>query len=137
MKYYLSARSDEFDFFGIIDLDAPMRCRLKCLLSRFVVLQAEEPELQSMSFWDSIDWYEYGHTSVPEGSGDKIAELVLDNDVVRLPDDFVMPDDCTVARTECDKLLISADGFWWECYPKHCDRKVHSCLVQWKALDNG
>jgi hypothetical protein len=138
MKFYIPACSENFDFFGILELDNDSRCRLKCLRNRFVVLQMEETELVSLSFWDTtIAWYEYGHDSVPDSAMDKLADKVMvDRGVVQLSEDFAMPDNCTTARTECDKLLVSADGFWWECYPKYCDQKVHSELVPWKALDN-
>jgi hypothetical protein len=38
-------------------------------------------------------------------------------------------------RTECDRMVVGRDGFWWECYPKHCDPVVETREIPYAVAE--
>lgn len=39
------------------------------------------------------------------------------------------------ARTECDQLIVFAEGVRWMCYPKHMDIEMRTADLRWEVLD--
>ena len=48
-----------------------------------------------------------------------------------MPDDFVLEDEG--ARTECDRMVIGDDGFWWKCIVKHSDVYIETTRLPYEV----
>jgi hypothetical protein len=137
MKFYVPARSENLDFFGIVTISQEFEWWLLKMRGHFKDLRMQEEHLANLTFWDiTIDWYERDST-LDDGDDIKIDGLIDDNCAVgRLPDDFEMSSASQQASTELNMLVIDDRGFYWKCFPKHCNERVVADMIEWEELNH-
>jgi hypothetical protein len=64
---------------------------------------------------------------------DEIERAVADRGFAQPRSDFHVGDEF-LERTECDQMVISRDGVWFECYPKHCDPLVETREIDFETV---
>jgi hypothetical protein len=87
--------------------------------------------LIEIRYWRSEAGY---FSALPAGESaffDAIAQKLQDRGFVQVPDSFSVSDEA-LERTECDQMVLSREGVWFACYPKHCDP-----LVETREIDFG
>jgi hypothetical protein len=62
------------------------------------------------------------------------AELTQGKDLIEVPDDFEVPD-AMAARTECDRMVVAADGVSFSCIPKHTDVRIVTGAIPLDMLE--
>jgi hypothetical protein len=54
-----------------------------------------------------------------------------------LPDGSALPDLSEVLTISCPTILVTKEGFHWQCYPKHDDEILESAGVRWREFERG
>jgi hypothetical protein len=131
VKFYLPAHctGDHFGFFAIVEITEEMKRRLLDLRDVFKVLHEKDAELYQQTYWDSLpDWYEDSEVSGEDAASLEV--LVRDIKVFRLLDDFELPGS-PLARVECSMRVVTEQGVYWKCMPKHTSERVETERIEW------
>jgi hypothetical protein len=126
---YISATHINDEFFdhcryAVAKITMSFRDKLKKRKDVFDRLRKADKDLLYVEYWDDTpDFYESNITDVEiEGSGHIIDDGAL-------PTGAVEPE-----RVECCSLIISEQGFYWSCFPKHVDVTVETDCISWKEI---
>ncbi len=97
------------------------------LRKTFLALKAQEAGLYEVSFWDPrlayYRWFDDDEAGVP-GACDRYAEA---------PEGFTPP--AEEERSECDRLVLREDGFYWTCYPKNFSVSIDTVELPYELLE--
>lgn len=108
------------------------------LARRKVLLMAKggDKDLYEIYYWGGTqEFYSYGDGDFDFQKQEfKDLERVFeDNSFSELPDNFELPKEAE--RTECDQMVISADGVQWVSIPKHCSIYVTSVEIPYSLIE--
>lgn len=88
-----------------------------------------DPDLTRISYYSGdADYF----SALP--TTDEVERRLADKGVAEAPTDFCV-DDEFLERTECGQMVISTDGVWFQCYPKHCDPLVETHEIDFKTVE--
>lgn len=102
----------------------------------FQMVNSKSDGLWSLSFW-GVPGDFYDDLDFERLLNEKQCADFEDEDFMVLPDDFEIPDDIEPARTECDRLVITQDDFYWKAMPKHTDVYVETFNIPYNVLLEG
>jgi hypothetical protein len=134
MKFYLPAHctGDHFGFFAVVDINEETREHLLRLRASFLSLHEEDAELYQQTYWDGLpDWYEDSEVPIEEA----LRAIPIPSRVFQLPSDFEMPKDSPLARVECCMRVVTEQGVYWKCMPKHTSERVETERIEWAMLE--
>jgi hypothetical protein len=93
------------------------------------MVKSRDKDLWNMDFW-GIPGEFYDNLNVEDCLTDEQQAILESNGYVVLPDDFEVSDEAS--RTECDRMVVGDDGFWWKCVVKHTDVYIETTRLPYE-----
>jgi len=126
--------------YAIVTMSKELRTVLRNRRSAFLLAEGADQNIYKISYWDySVVWYDYFNfvEDAEEGRallGDVQISELDDKGWIVVDDDFGLPE-VLRSRHECDQLVVTCDGFWWECIPKHTDSRAATARIEWSEFE--
>jgi hypothetical protein len=110
--------------YAVAKITVSFRDKLKKRKDTFDRLRRIDEYLLHLEYWDyTPDFYESNITDIEVASGCHIIDDGL------MPTGAVEPE-----RVDCCSLIISENGFYWSCFPKHINVNVETDCISWKEV---
>ena len=121
---YRSNEHAEGCYYAIVDVTLALRQSILDRVALFESLREKDNSLTTMEYWSAAAEFLDG---IPE-------DAEPDYETEWSP--FLADDDLTdyLARTECDRMVITNGEVYWEAIPKHCDWRVETRPISVKDL---
>ncbi len=92
-----------------------------------------DPDLAETCYYSGDAEY-FSVLPTTDGAFDEIERCLADKGFTQAPTDFCVNAEF-LERTECGQMVISTDGVWFQCYPKHCDPLVETHEIDFKTVE--
>lgn len=116
--------------YALVDLTPALAGTILRRQESFDAGHRNDPDLTEVRYYSCEALY-FSALPADESLTNEIERGLEDRGFARIPNGFHIGDEL-LERTECDQMVISGHGVWFECYPKHCDP-----LVETREIDFG
>jgi hypothetical protein len=135
MKILLQCTSSNPDLswcrYALVELTDEAKKEILARRELHQMVKSRDKDVWDLTFWgipgefyDDLDPEEW--LTVEEQAVFESKEWIV------LEADFGIHDDA--ARTECDRMVINDDGFYWKCIVKHTDVYIETTKIPYEAL---
>ena len=136
MKILLTCTSSNSDLcwcqYAIVTLSDEARKEVLARRELHQMVKSRDADLWDLTFW-GIPGEFYDDLNIEDLLTDEQHAAFESKDWVVLPDDFEDPV-VDAARTECDRMVITVDGFYWKAIAKHTDVYVETATMPYEAV---
>lgn len=118
--------------YALVDLTAALAGTILRRRDAFEAGRQTDPNLTETSYY-SADAVYFSALPADEGLADEVERSLEDRGFAQAPNGFDVGDEF-LERTECDQMVISSHGVWFECHPKHCDPLVETREIDFETV---
>jgi len=116
--------------YALVDLTPTLARKVLRRREMFEADRRNDPDLTETSYYSGdADYFSALPTTL-----DEIERRLADKGFTQAPTSFRV-DDERLERTECGQMVISTDGVWFQCYPKHCDPLIETHEIDFKTVE--
>jgi hypothetical protein len=119
--------------YALVDLTPALARKVLRRREIFEAGRRNDPDLTEASYYSGDAEY-FSSLPTADDPFDEIERRLADRDFTQAPTDFCVNDEF-LERTECGQMVISTDGVWFQCYPKHCDPLVETHEVDFETVE--
>jgi hypothetical protein len=130
------ANNENFDGcqYALIELSDEAKKEIIARRELFQMVKSKDSGLWSLTFWDAAcEFYDYDDWAPEDAFTDEQAKRFEAQGYLVLPDDFE-ESEADAARTECDRMVVTADSVYWKCIAKHTDVYVETRQLPYEVL---
>ncbi len=118
--------------YALLDLTPGLARKVLRRRETFEAGRQNDPDLIETSYYSSDA--EYFSALPTDEAFDEMERRLADKGFAQAPTDFSLADEF-LDRTECGQMVISTEGVWFQCHPKHCDPLVETHEIDFKTVE--
>jgi hypothetical protein len=125
--------------YALIDLDTGLARLAHRRVGTFRGQKQADPDLDEVYFWDHHVEYFSPWNADDDDIADSLSTILdrlpaIGDDLIRAPDDFVVPEN-SVARVECCQMIVREAGFAFIAIPKHASHYVRTAEIPLQLIE--
>lgn len=94
------------------------------------MVKSRDKDLWNIDFW-GIPGEFYDELNIEDLLTDELQAEYESKGWLVVPDGFEVTEEAS--RTECDRMVISDDGFWWKCIVKHTEVYIETTRLPYEV----
>lgn len=135
MKFLLKCTSSDENLswcqYALVLLNDVTRIEVENRRASFTVEKRRDDTLWDQTYW-GIPGEFYDDLNLENLLTDDQQATLESQDWLLVPDDFVVTEEA--ARTECDRMVINDDGFYWKCIVKHTSVYIETAKLPYGTV---
>lgn len=136
MKILLTCTSSNPDLswcrYAVVELTDEARKEVLARRELHQMVKSRDRDLWDLTFWGMPGEF-YDDIDTEDLLTDEQQAELESKEWLVLPDDSDI-DVSDAARTECDRMVINDDGFYWKCIAKHTDVYIETSKIPYEAV---
>lgn len=125
MKFIMGVSAGQFEWnehdTAYVEIDEEFLAQIAKRKEAWELVRETDSSLYCLRYWcGDVDFF--------EGADD-----VCSSESMR-HDDFEEPAEERILRIDCLQMVVTQDGIYWTCYPKHGDYRLETARIDWEEL---